>query len=482
MDKLTDLKDKLFPGSNKYVSNLSGASLQDLLRAATAKTLTEPDEQINLQVVQVINEEATFPSAIKDIVGLLKARCKQDNPQKQYLAVMLIGRVLSSCAALEPSRDELLAEVAKIMYRPAAESTPITIKAKTAARELLRSYGRSGVEAVRSATIQGRAAIPPPGARTAGGNANAIDATTMRQSIIDEVHRMVEQAKGHTELLSECLLGEGVQDEFNRELVTELVNDIKELKTMFTQYLEQLSTMSDNAEVEVAMMQALEAVDMLDNSLSLEKDVQSNKDLAPLATRAPPAATQATADLISLDDFSDAHHAAQSGAPAPPTSTSYAPPPAYAGNPNPMFPTGPAQPYGQPPAYYQPPAQSQAGFPPQQPAYGQPQQYYQPQAAAYPGAYAQPPTAYGQVPATQAAPPAYAQAAPPVPPPVLPPSNPFSGLAAAPPPVAAPAPAAVAPPAAAAKVDAEWEMFFADRVQPAAATPAAAAKQDDSLI
>lgn len=65
-----------------------------------------------------------------------------------------------------------------------------------------------------------------------------------------------------------CLQGE--PDEFSRELTRELLKDVKDLRAMFNIYLEQLSGLS-GPDVEPVMCSALEAVDMLDNALTLSR-------------------------------------------------------------------------------------------------------------------------------------------------------------------------------------------------------------------
>lgn len=56
----------------------------------------------------------------QDIVNLLKKRLNQDKPQKQYLGIVLVGRVMSECPdAVGLLQEELLQEVAKIMAKVA---------------------------------------------------------------------------------------------------------------------------------------------------------------------------------------------------------------------------------------------------------------------------------------------------------------------------------------------------------------------------
>ncbi len=53
-------------------------------------------------------------------MALLKKRLRTDNPQKQWLAVQLVGRVMRDCsAAIGLHTEELLQDVARVMARPA---------------------------------------------------------------------------------------------------------------------------------------------------------------------------------------------------------------------------------------------------------------------------------------------------------------------------------------------------------------------------
>ncbi len=108
---------------------------------------------------------------------MLKQRLRSDNPQKQFLAVVLVGKaravamivcllivhsvprnsdcsllpcfcalqILAECnAAVGAHQDEVLAEVARIVAKPSRRDSTASLRAKGAARDLLRSYGRSG--------------------------------------------------------------------------------------------------------------------------------------------------------------------------------------------------------------------------------------------------------------------------------------------------------------------------------------------------
>lgn len=332
---LRDLKEQVtqrFKG-NQYASNLLGESINELIQQATAKTLDQPDEDVNQRVVYAINSEAGTTQSTKEIVGMIKKRFRTDNAQKHYLGVVLIGKVLSECSGvLGPHQDELLQEVARVLTKP-TRNHPAAARAKQAAKDVLRTYGRSGAEAFRSAAQQdyypprldpgmGPVSGPVQGPlhQGPGGSEAVTTAAAERASIVDEVKRMIEQSKGHSELLNEMLVNQagGPADEFERELLKELLINVRELREMFNVYLEQLSAM-EGPDSEALMCSALEAVDGLDNALALEKEVKAatqeqaqfdkgKQAAVPIAQ--PAAAVKAAAaperNLIDLDDLGDA--------------------------------------------------------------------------------------------------------------------------------------------------------------------------------
>ncbi|GFR52704.1 hypothetical protein Agub_g15333 [Astrephomene gubernaculifera] len=410
----------------KYADNLLGDSLLDQLRKATAKDLLQPSEEMNSQVVDTINQDIANGKDSKDIVNLLKKRLRTDNPQKQWLAVQLVGRVMRDCSgAIGLHQEELLREVAAVMTRPARIDTEAGRTTRKAAKELLRSYGRAGTSAFRAAhrtgagggnALAGHPSLSHPDAAMA-----AVDAAASAEasSVVAEVQQLIEQAHANTELLSEMLVaeqraagwaggsGEGAGagpsaggDEFENELTKELVTEVRELRGLFDAYLEQMQSMSDPA-VEATLIRALEAVDLLDGALALQKDVASNQlELEQQATAgsgsggaaaaaaagrpsgaaAPAPATAAGAstqgDLISLDDFCSL--------PQPPPVLGGAAPAAAPYDPFAASDNVPTHPVGSPPAGaaaphtapQQPPAYPAATTSHQQPPPRQPQ--YQP--------------------------------------------------------------------------------------------------------
>ncbi|GIL75610.1 hypothetical protein Vretimale_15135 [Volvox reticuliferus] len=321
-------------GGPKYADNLLGESLQDQLRKATGRELLEPSEELTSQVVDTINQEIADGKDSKEIVGILKKRLRNDNPHKQWLTVLLVGRVMRDCAgALGSHQEELLQEVARVMARPARQDSSAGRTTRQAAKELLRSYGRRGSIAFRAVN---RSTLET--ASASAEYAAAINAAVAREAaiVVQEVKSLIEQAQANTELLSEMLVAEQEHDgqlgpkssagpagdEFENELTRELVTEVRELRGLFDAYLEQLQSMSGEPQVDEMMIKALEAVDMLDGALALQKDVASNqREIEQQATAGgagtgarPGAGTglvaatgsNTSADLIMLDDLAEA--------------------------------------------------------------------------------------------------------------------------------------------------------------------------------
>jgi hypothetical protein len=92
---------------------------------------------------------------------------------------------------------------------------------------------------------------------------------------------MTEQAKGSSELLNDLLvnktrssggggLGAPSADEFEMQLTQELLGDVRTMREGLQAYLEQLGNIQ-GPDAEKAVCEALEAIDLLDGALALEK-------------------------------------------------------------------------------------------------------------------------------------------------------------------------------------------------------------------
>eukprot|EP00879_Flechtneria_rotunda_P014589 GHRR01015246.1.p1 GENE.GHRR01015246.1~~GHRR01015246.1.p1 ORF type:complete len:322 (+),score=98.58 GHRR01015246.1:186-1151(+) len=226
------------------------------------------------QVVYMINSEMHTPYAAKDAAMCLKRRLQMDHPQKQYLGIILTSKVLQEChAAIGIYQGELLQEVAYIL-RTVRSSGPASARTRQVAMDVLRHFGSAGGDAYRNARQLGG----PPAAAT-GSIMQARDPAAIaaeRASLLDEIKRMCEQASASTEILNELTLnkdqgiaGTGTADDA-AGLRKELLVDVRDLRKLFDQYMEQLAALQ-GPDAEEAMKAALEAVDNLDNALTLEK-------------------------------------------------------------------------------------------------------------------------------------------------------------------------------------------------------------------
>ncbi|GAX80931.1 hypothetical protein CEUSTIGMA_g8366.t1 [Chlamydomonas eustigma] len=246
-----------------------------------------------------VTGERVAPS-LQEVVGLLKARLHMDNPQKQFLAVKLIEQVMTDCSAvLGLYQSDILQAVAVVMNTPAKPGTDAGRRARQAAMELLRKYGQAGTSAVRAVRSEARPVaamtgyagpppygFPPPGGPpmpgmvyqyppgyppAAGAFGPGAGVNMERQSVIDEVRQLIEKARSNTELLSDMLVNSNsTGDEFETELVKDLANEVRELRELFNAYLEQIGAM-EGPDMEQLLVQALEATDMLDGAISLQK-------------------------------------------------------------------------------------------------------------------------------------------------------------------------------------------------------------------
>eukprot|EP00775_Hariotina_reticulata_P009920 gene9920-10077_t len=235
-----------------------GESLYELCRRATSRHIDRPDEILNQQIVYMINSEMHTPYAAKDACTCLKRRLQMDHPQKQYLAIILTMR----------------------------SSSPAAARTRQVAMDVLRHFGAAGGDAYRQARQVGGLGSGPSMLRPDGTPAGPRDPAAVaaeRASLLDEIKRMVEQASASTEILNELILNKqqagATTSDDSANLRKELLADVRELRKLFDLYMEQLATLT-GADAEAAMKEALEAVDQLDNALTLEKDVDAElKDL-----------------------------------------------------------------------------------------------------------------------------------------------------------------------------------------------------------
>mmetsp|Transcript_10305 Transcript_10305/g.19013 ORF Transcript_10305/g.19013 Transcript_10305/m.19013 type:complete len:812 (-) Transcript_10305:1299-3734(-) len=300
----------------KYQTNDLGEPLPKLLKRATSKLLYQPDRELNSLITVVINNEIQRGIDPKDIVALLKQRLSMDNPLKQWLAIHLVRKVLHNCqASLGFYHEDLLREVAKVMSRPSHQSSEMGIRTRQEAKELLREFGRAGINAFRATrgqyrqniygpsvvngtvvpgyALQGQSPPPPPviytpmvtgqtltrtgvpvalsshptpDARVSGTAGTAAESS----GLVDELAAIVDQARANADLLRELLSAKtqnGALDDFEKNLISDLTSEVGDLKGLIISYVEQLQRHS-GYHVEAMMAQALEASDLIDRVLA----------------------------------------------------------------------------------------------------------------------------------------------------------------------------------------------------------------------
>ena len=95
---------------------LGGGDIVSLTRMATQKTLTEPDPELNADVVQSLKKGYASPEATADA---LRARLRQANPHKVWLAVELAREVLTKAPeATRHVRARVMEEVERVASSP----------------------------------------------------------------------------------------------------------------------------------------------------------------------------------------------------------------------------------------------------------------------------------------------------------------------------------------------------------------------------
>ena len=120
---------------------LGGGDIVSLTRMATQKTLTEPDPELNGDVVAALRKGYASPEATADA---LRARLRQANPHKVWLAVELTRTVLTKAPeATRHVRAKVLEEVERVASSPMnryGSDLKGQQNAKTAAFKLVSEY------------------------------------------------------------------------------------------------------------------------------------------------------------------------------------------------------------------------------------------------------------------------------------------------------------------------------------------------------
>lgn len=290
--------------------------LPEILAKATSKTLEIPDEQLNQQVVETIYREVEHGMRPKDVAHLLKQRLKSNNPHKQWLAVCLMAKVLPDCATMFVGHDleGVLLTIARVMVHPAKSDTHDGKLAEEAARDLLNHYGKDGAEAYRTAYIEligetGAVNVVPhiPDPMNTGitdevlhiidpmntgitdehlhipdpvntgmtdeqptladpmntgireEEYEAPETTAKKLQADHDLHLLIPKAKEYCNVLNGKLSSGQAPD-------AALVTEVRELRGMLGIYLADLQQLSGE-EVEKLILEALEAADLMDNTL-----------------------------------------------------------------------------------------------------------------------------------------------------------------------------------------------------------------------
>lgn len=200
--------------------------------------------------------------------------------------------------------NDLLQEVARVMYEPARADTEDGKRVRFTAKELLRKYGQAGTNAFRAVQHSGNNASlysgqdlysgvgggaapplgPPPGGYpgalygsgpTTGYPIDNGGLTGARAQLQDEVKQLIDKSKSNAELLSDMLLNSSANtssDDFESDLIKDLTTQCRELREILNGYLEKLAVQPGEA-MERLLAQTLEAADSLDCALSLQKDI-----------------------------------------------------------------------------------------------------------------------------------------------------------------------------------------------------------------
>ena len=125
---------------------LGGGDIISLTRMATQKTLAEPDLELNADVVAALRKGYASPEATADA---LRARLRQANPHKVWLAVELTRDVLTKAPeATRHVRARVLEEVERVASSPMnryGSDLKGQQNAKTAAFKLVSEYAGGGL-------------------------------------------------------------------------------------------------------------------------------------------------------------------------------------------------------------------------------------------------------------------------------------------------------------------------------------------------
>eukprot|EP01024_Parvocaulis_polyphysoides_P019154 TRINITY_DN18621_c0_g4_i1.p1 TRINITY_DN18621_c0_g4~~TRINITY_DN18621_c0_g4_i1.p1 ORF type:complete len:471 (-),score=71.33 TRINITY_DN18621_c0_g4_i1:1557-2921(-) len=287
----------LVNGKDSQQHTLLGESLEELCKEVTNSQIPEIDADSVQQIVEKINGQDMFGRTYtaQEVFQCLKKVLKQDNSQKQYLAIVLTGQVLHECPAKMRSFEEnLLSEVASIAAKPSRRGhADMQRRARQQAMALLRGYQGRGQQALRVAAGLEQPRQPHMQGNNTNSQFSGVYNTEgvqyssqQNDHIFEQVQALIQAATGHTELLEEMILAmtSNEDNQFEMSLCASLVSEIQELKQEFPRVLEILSTLQA-PEAEILMAAALESSDSLDNIRAMYESVVSAKQTQQINTQ-----------------------------------------------------------------------------------------------------------------------------------------------------------------------------------------------------
>jgi hypothetical protein len=150
-------------GRKKHV-DLQRRDIDKVVKEATSKYLTKPDQGLNQKVVAAIRSGYYLAETTSKNVALaLSDRLRAKNPTKVMLSVVLTRKVLAECKeVLAPVKHELLLEIATIAARPVRSDVVnhgMAFMARMEAFNTLKEYGDDGKEAMEQVAGAGAAQL-----------------------------------------------------------------------------------------------------------------------------------------------------------------------------------------------------------------------------------------------------------------------------------------------------------------------------------
>ncbi|KAJ4882647.1 Target of Myb protein 1 [Raphanus sativus] len=321
MDKVTAFGERLKIGgsevSNKITAGMTSMSFKvkelfqgpnptdKIVEDATSENLEEPDWDMNLEICDMINQEAI--NSVDLIRGIKKRIMMMKQPRIQYLALVLLETCVKNCekAFSEVAAERVLDEMVKLVddpqtvvnnrnkalmlieawgestselrYLPVFEETYKSLKARG-----IRFPGRDNESLApiftpaRSAPAPELNADPPQHAREPE---HVQYNPPVRSFTAEDTKEAFDIARNSIELLSTVLSSSPQQDALQDDLTRTLVQQCRQSQTTVQRIIETAG------EDEALLFEALNVNDELVKTLS--KYEEMNKPSAPLTTPEP---------------------------------------------------------------------------------------------------------------------------------------------------------------------------------------------------